>query len=124
MRRTFLHSKIHRATVTQAELDYPGSISIDPELLKAADIREFEKVDVLDITNGARLTTYTICGEPGSGEICVNGAAARLVDPGDMVIIVCYVELEDAEIEQHQPRVILVNRKNEIIENETCHQTA
>ena len=124
MRRTFLHSKIHRATVTQAELDYPGSISIDPLLLKVANMREFERVDVLNITNGSRLTTYTINGEPGTGEICVNGAAARLVDPGDMVIIVSYVELEEHEFDKHQPTVILVNEKNEVIENESCHQTA
>ena len=98
MRRTLLHSKIHRATVTEADLDYEGSITVDPVLLEAADIREFERVDVLDITNGARLTTYTILGEPGSGEICINGAAAHLVKPGDLVILVSYVDLEEDEI--------------------------
>jgi aspartate 1-decarboxylase len=124
MRRTLLHSKIHRATVTQAELDYPGSITVDPILLEAADIREHERVDVLDITNGSRLTTYVINGEPGCGEICINGAAAKLVDPGDLVIIVCYVELEEKEITDHVPRVIHVNPRNEITEVTTCQQTA
>lgn len=114
MRRTFLHSKIHRATVTQADLDYEGSITIDPSLLKAADIREYEKVDVLDITNGSRLTTYAISGTAGSGEICINGAAARLVDPGDLVIIVSYVDLEETEIAAHQPVVVHVDRNNGI----------
>lgn len=114
MRRTFLNSKIHRATVTQADLDYEGSITIDPVLLKAAKIREFEQVDVLDITNGSRLTTYVICGQPGEGEICINGAAARLVDPGDLVIIVSYAELQDDEIENHHPVIVHVDRDNEI----------
>ncbi len=122
MRRSFLHSKIHRATVTQADLDYEGSITVDPLLLRAANIHEFEKVDVLDITNGSRLTTYAINGESGSGEICINGAAARLVDPGDLVILVSYVELNEDEIGKHKPIVINVNRKNEIIEVGTCEK--
>ena len=123
MRRTFLHSKIHRATVTQADLDYAGSITVDPVLLRAADIREYEKVDVLDITNGSRLTTYAISGQAGSGEICINGAAAKLVDPGDLVIIVCYVELEENEIGKHAPLVVHVNERNEITEVASCQQT-
>lgn len=114
MRRTLLHSKIHRATVTQADLDYEGSITIDPVLLKAAEIVEFEKVDVLDITNGARLTTYAISGSPGSGEICINGAAARLVKTGDLVIIVSYVELEKDELDGHTPVVVNVDKNNAI----------
>lgn len=114
MRRTLLHSKIHRATVTQADLDYEGSITIDPVLLKAAEIVEFEKVDVLDITNGARLTTYAISGTPGSGEICINGAAARLVKTGDLVIIVSYVELEKDELDGHTPVVVNVDKHNAI----------
>ncbi|MEE2640430.1 MAG: aspartate 1-decarboxylase [Planctomycetota bacterium] len=120
MRRTLLHSKIHRATVTEADLDYEGSITVDPVLLEAADIREFERVDVLDITNGARLTTYTILGEPGSGEICINGAAAHLVKPGDLVILVSYVDLEEDEIENHRPIVIQVNQNNEITAVSNC----
>ena len=123
MRRTFLHSKIHRATVTQADLDYAGSITVDPILLEAAGIREYEKVDVLDITNGSRLTTYAISGQAGSSEICINGAAAKLVDQGDLVIIVCYVELEENEIEKHAPLVVHVNERNEITEVVSCHQT-
>ena len=120
MRRTLLHSKIHRATVTEADLDYEGSITVDPVLLEAADIREFERVDVLDITNGTRLTTYTILGEPGSGEICINGAAAHLVKPGDLVILVSYVDLEEDEIENHRPIVIQVNQNNEITAVSNC----
>lgn len=116
MRRTFLHSKIHRATVTQADLDYMGSITIDPVLLEAANIREYEKVDVLDITNGARLTTYAICGPPGAGEICINGAAAHLVRPGDLVIIVSYVDLEEDEFDAHRPVVVQVDQENAIKE--------
>lgn len=123
MQRTFLHSKIHRATVTEADLDYEGSITIDPVLLKAANIREFERVDVLDITNGARLTTYAINGQHGSGEICVNGAAAHLVKPGDLVIIVCYVDLEEQEFESHQPTVVHVDRENAITEIASCGTT-
>ena len=123
MRRTFLHSKIHRATVTQADLNYAGSITIDPILLKAANIREFEQVDVLDITNGSRLTTYAISGQTGSGEICINGAAAHLVNPGDLVIIVSYVELEEEEFDTHQPKVILVDEENSITEIVNCGTT-
>lgn len=113
MRRTFLNSKIHRATVTQADLDYEGSITIDPVLLKASNIAEFERVDVLDITNGSRLTTYAIKGSSGSGEICINGAAAKLVNPGDRVIIVSYIELEPNEIAAHQPTIVLVDDTNQ-----------
>ena len=112
MKRTMLKSKIHRATVTEANLDYMGSITIDSELMAAADMLPYEKVDVLDITNGARLQTYAIEGEPGSGEICINGAAAHLVKPHDLVIILSYVEVDDAEARSWTGQTILVDEKN------------
>ena len=109
-----LKSKIHRATVTGAELDYTGSVAIDPALCDAVGLREYEKVDVLDIDNGARLTTYVILGE--SGEICVNGAAARLIHRGDRVIICAYAQFDETEAESFQPRVVLVDGTNNITE--------
>jgi aspartate 1-decarboxylase len=109
-----LKSKIHRATVTGAELDYTGSVSIDPELCAAVGLREFEKVDVLDIDNGARLTTYVILGGPG--EVCLNGAAARLVAKGDRVIIVAYAQLDEREAEAFRPRIVLVDERNRIVD--------
>lgn len=109
-----LKSKIHRATVTGAELDYAGSVAIDPALCEAVGLREFEKVDVLDIDNGARLTTYVILGEPG--EICVNGAAARLVHRGDRVIIAAYAQLNEDEAETFRPKIVLVDEINAITE--------
>ncbi|MEE4272019.1 MAG: aspartate 1-decarboxylase [Thermoanaerobaculales bacterium] len=109
-----LKSKIHRATVTGADLEYNGSISIDPALVEAVGLREWEKVDVLDIDNGARLTTYVILGEPG--EICVNGAAARLVQRGDRVIIAAYGQLTEEESENFRPQIVLVDGRNAIIE--------
>ena len=114
MKIEMLKSKIHRATVTEANLDYTGSVSIDPALCEAVGLREFEKVDVLDIDNGARLTTYVILGEPG--EICLNGAAARLVHEGDRVIIVSYASLDEAEAESFRPKIVLVDEKNAIKE--------
>jgi len=116
MQRILLKSKIHRATVTGADVDYEGSISIDPALLEAADIVEYEQVDVYDITNGSRLTTYAILGRPGSGEICINGAAARLVNPGDLVIVASYVGVEENEVPGHQPRIVKVDQKNRLLE--------
>jgi aspartate 1-decarboxylase len=110
MRRRMLKSKIHRATVTEADLNYIGSISIDPDLMVAADILENEQVAVLDIDNGARFETYAIRGRPG--QICLNGAAARLVHPGDKVIILTYAEYEDAELDGHQPVVLHVDGTN------------
>jgi len=110
MRRRMLKSKIHRATVTAADLNYIGSISIDPALLAAADILEHEQVTVLDVDNGARFETYAIVGDPG--EICLNGAAARLVHVGDTVILLTYAEFEDAELSGHRPRVVHVDEKN------------
>lgn len=113
MKRYMLKSKIHRATVTDADLNYEGSVSIDPVLCKAADLVEFERVDVLDIDNGNRLTTYVIWGKPG--EICLNGAAARLVHRGDKVIIASYQEVDDAEIDAHRPKLVMVDGNNAIV---------
>ena len=112
MRIEVLKSKIHRATVTGADLEYTGSISIDPTLCEAVGLHEYEKVDVLDVDNGARLTTYVILGSPG--EICLNGAAARLVQKGDRVIIVAYGQVEASELGSFRPRQILVDEKNRI----------
>jgi aspartate 1-decarboxylase len=115
MRRTMLKSKIHRATITGSDLHYVGSITIDQELLDAADIREHEQVHVVDVDNGARFETYTISGERGSGEICVNGAAARLVHKGDTIIVISYAEYSDEELESYVPRVVHLNKNNEIV---------
>ena len=112
MRRFMFKSKIHRATVTGADLNYEGSITIDSKLLELADILPYEKVDIYNITNGERFSTYVIPGEPGSGEICLNGAAARKVQKGDLVIIVSYCELEEEEIKEFKPTVVLVDEKN------------
>lgn len=114
MQITMLKGKIHRATVTQAELDYVGSITIDQDLLDAAGIFEYEKVQIADIDNGNRFETYTIAGKRGSGVICLNGAAARCVSVGDKVIIMAYAEVTPAEAKIHQPTVILVDEKNQI----------
>lgn len=115
MRRTMLKSKIHRATVTGSDLHYVGSITVDADLLEAADILEHELVHVLDIDNGARFETYTIAGARGSGEIKINGAAARLVHTGDTVIVVSYAEYEKEELDMYEPIVVHVNKDNEII---------
>ena len=116
MRRTMLKSKVHRATVTGSDLNYVGSITMDSELLEAADIREHEMVHVLDVDNGARFETYTIAGEPGSGEVQVNGAAARLVHQGDTVIVVSYAEYEEQELDAHKARVVHVDSENRIVD--------
>ena len=110
MRRRMLKSKIHRATVTGADLHYVGSVSVDPELLAAADILPNEQVAVLDVDNGARFETYAIVGRPG--EVCLNGAAARLVSPGDRVIVLTYADYEDAELDGHEPTVVHVDTAN------------
>jgi len=115
MRRTFFKSKIHRATVTHADLDYEGSVSIDADLLEAADIREYEAVHVWNITRGTRLQTYAIQGERGSGVVCINGAAAHLNQPGDLVILATFAELEEAEARAFEPTVVLVDRQNRIV---------
>jgi aspartate 1-decarboxylase len=113
--RMMLKGKVHRATVTEANVDYEGSITIDPVLMDAAGIVQFEQVHVLDINNGARLTTYAIEGEPGSGVICMNGAAARLVHKGDLVIILAYDLLTEEEARGHKPNLVYVNERNEIV---------
>jgi aspartate 1-decarboxylase len=114
MYRTLLRSKIHRARVTEADLDYEGSLTIDQDLMDAAEIVPYEAIDILDITNGSRLTTYAIVGQRGSGTICVNGAAAHLVNPGDLIIIVCYGQFDEAEVHAHRPRIVLVDEHNRI----------
>ncbi len=115
MQRTMLKSKIHRATVTDCDLHYVGSITIDPKLLEAADVREFEQVAVVDVDNGARFETYTIAGERGSGDMKVNGAAARLVHRGDTIIVISYAAYDPDELENYNPRVVHVDTHNEII---------
>ena len=116
MKRIMLKSKIHRATVTEANLEYEGSVTIDPVLLRAADILPYEQVDIYDCTSGNRLHTYAIEGEEGSGEICVNGAAAHLVKPLDVVIIASYVEVDDAEARDWHAKRVFVDGKNRIRE--------
>jgi aspartate 1-decarboxylase len=110
--RTMLKSKIHRATVTEANVEYEGSISIDTELMALADLLPYERVDVWDCTNGARLSTYVIPGEPGSGEICINGAAAHLVKPHDKVIIASFVQVEEAELHDWDAKRVFVDERN------------
>lgn len=114
MRRTMMKSKLHRATVTQADLHYVGSLTIDEQLMEAADLLPNEKVQVVALESGARLETYVIVGERGSGVVCANGAAARLIQPGDRVIIISYAEMEDAEARSWEPRVVLVDVDNRV----------
>ena len=114
MLRRLLRSKIHRAHVTQADLNYEGSITIDTNLMNEAKMVPFEVVDVLNVSNGNRLTTYVIPGVAGTGKICINGAAARLVKVDDVVIICCYGEYNEEEVENHSAQIVLVNEKNEI----------
>ena len=116
MRRVMFKSKIHRATVTQADLDYEGSLTLDPILLEAADILPYEQVHVWNVTRGTRLSTYAIAGDLGSGVVCINGAAAHLVSPGDLVIIATFTDLDDAEARKHKPRVVLVDKENRIVQ--------
>jgi len=113
--RIMMKSKIHRATVTQADLDYVGSVTLDAELMEAADLLDGEQVAIVDITNGARLETYVIPGPRGSGVIGINGAAAHLVHPGDLVIIMSYAMLGDAEARSLKPRVVHVDDQNRIV---------
>lgn len=114
MRRRMFLAKIHRATVTQADLDYEGSVTIDVDLLEAAGILAHEEVHIWDVTNGNRLATYALEGPSGSGVICINGAAAHLVNPGDLVIIATFGEMDDAEARDHQPTVVFVDEANRI----------
>ena len=115
MMRIMMKSKIHRATVTQADLHYVGSVTLDAALMEAADLLEGEQVAIVDITNGARIETYVIPGPAGSGVIGINGAAAHLVHPGDLVIIMSYAVLDDAEARAMKPRVVHVDEKNQVI---------
>ncbi len=112
--RFMLKSKIHRATVTQADVDYEGSLTLDANLLKAADILPFEEVHVWNVTRGSRLRTYAIEGEAGSGVVCINGAAARLTHPGDIVIVATFTQMDDAAARSHRPSVIFVDAQNRI----------
>ena len=114
MKVNMLKGKIHRATVVQAELNYVGSITVDPVLMEAAGIYEYEKVQIVDVENGSRFETYTIAGEPGSGMICLNGAAARCVQVGDKIILMAYADLETEEVKNHKPKVVFVDDENKI----------
>ena len=116
MFRTMCKSKIHRATVTDANLNYVGSITIDQELMEKADILPYEKVQVVNNNNGARLETYVIAGERGRGDVCLNGAAARLVQPGDKIIILSYAQYSSEELQDFMPKVVFVDEKNRVIQ--------
>ncbi|MEZ5330979.1 MAG: aspartate 1-decarboxylase [Thermoanaerobaculia bacterium] len=115
MRRTLLKSKIHRATVTEADLHYEGSITIDRDLMDAADLQRFEKIEIYNVTNGERFATYVIPGERGKGEIVINGAAAHKASPGDLVILCCYADYDEAELEGHRARLVYVDGGNRIV---------
>ena len=125
MFRVMMKSKIHRATVTEANLNYVGSITIDEELMELADIWANEKVQVVDNNNGARLETYVIPGPRGSGVICLNGAAARLVQPGDTVIIIAYAIMSEEEAKTHKPRIVIMGKDNKVLDtvNVETHST-
>lgn len=122
MRICMLKGKIHRATITEANLNYVGSVTIDKELMDKANINEYEKVQIVDIDNGSRLETYVIAGERNSGVICLNGAAARCVHQGDKVIIMAYCEINEDEIKDHKPTVVFVDDKNSIKEISFCEK--
>jgi aspartate 1-decarboxylase len=116
MLRNMLHSKIHRATVTQADLHYVGSLTIDRDLMDAAGMLPGQQVDVVDVDNGNRLTTYAIEGERGTGILCINGAAARLISPGDLVIVIAYALMDETEARTFEPQVVFVDKANKIVE--------
>lgn len=122
MLRTICRAKIHRARVTEANVQYSGSITLDAELMKAADLAPYEQVHVVDVTNGARVVTYCIEGAPGSGTVCINGAAARLISPGDTVIVLAYGQVTPADLPQAAPKVVLVDAQNRIVQvtSEAC----
>lgn len=124
MLRTLLTSKIHRATVTHADLHYVGSLTLDPDLMDAAGLMPNEQVHVVDINNGSRLETYVIAGERGSGVVKINGAAARLVSTGDIVIVIAYGMLSEQEAAEHEPRVVFVDERNRVVEVSTDPTTA
>ena len=121
MNYTMLKGKIHRAVVKQADLNYVGSITVDTKLLEAAGILEYEMVQIVDVENGNRFETYTIAGEPGSGMICLNGAAARQVAVGDHVILMCYAQMTPEEAKEHHPKVVFVDDENKIVRT-TCYE--
>jgi aspartate 1-decarboxylase len=116
VQRNMLYAKLHRVTVNQADMNYVGSVTIDRTLLEAARLLPGERVDIVDVTNGARLTTYLIEGEAGSGQVCINGAAAHLIQPGDIVIIIAYAQMDELEARTFVPRVVLVDHDNRIID--------
>src|SRR4051794_17638283 len=116
MQRVMLKSKIHRATVTDSDLHYVGSITIDPDLLEAADVRDHEQGHVVDVDNGARFETYSIGGERGAGAVCINGAAARLVHTGHTIIVISYPSYYERELARYEPRVVHVDRRNRILD--------
>jgi aspartate 1-decarboxylase len=116
VQRNMLYAKLHRVTVTQADPNYVGSVTIDRTLLEAASLLPGEQVDIVDVTNGNRLSTYVIEGEPGSGQICINGAAAHLIKPGDIAIIIAYAQMDEAEARTFVPRVVFVDDKNRIVD--------
>ena len=124
MHRRMMKSKVHRATVTDANLHYVGSVTVDSDLMAAADLCEYEQVAVVDIDNGNRLETYVIAGAPGSGDICLNGAAARLVSPGDKVIIISYADYDEAELLTYEPRIVHVDSDNGIVDEATAKALA
>lgn len=116
MQRNMLYAKLHRVTVNQSDMNYVGSVTIDRTLLEAAGLLPGERVDVVDVTNGARLTTYVIEGEAGSGQVCINGAAAHLIQPGDIAIIIAYAQMDEVEARAFVPRVVFVDHGNAITE--------
>lgn len=122
MHRRMMKSKIHRARVTDANLHYVGSITLDTQLMALADIREWEQVQVVDIDNGARFETYAIPG--GSGDVCLNGAAARLVQPGDRIIVITYADYDEAELDAYEPRVVHVDASNRVVDEAAAAELA
>jgi aspartate 1-decarboxylase len=122
MQRNMFKSKIHRATVTESNVDYEGSVTVDQDLLDLADMIPWEQVHIWDVDNGARLTTYLLAGPRGKGTICVNGAAANLVQPGHRVILATFATMDDSKAHDYQPKVVLVNKKNQPIETDHKEQ--
>ncbi|MEP7034982.1 MAG: aspartate 1-decarboxylase [Actinomycetota bacterium] len=116
MQRTMIYAKLHRVTVKQSDMNYVGSVTIDRTLLKAAGMLQGERVDIVDVTNGSRLSTYVIEGDADSGQVCINGAAAHLIAPGDIVIIICYAQMDEVEARTYVPRVVFVDHDNRILQ--------
>lgn len=120
MNREMLRAKIHRIRVTECDVDYEGSLTLDPDIMRAAAMVPYERIDVYDVDNANRFSTYLIEGQPGSGDCCVNGAAARLVEPGDKLILASYCRIEDEDLATHQPVVVLVQEGNKIQQVKRC----